>query len=68
VSPKSCGVKSRLSSAIHLGVVDADLIHNVKMIGHLGAARVIAAAGANFLIRSWLDARIKEELASGSER
>jgi hypothetical protein len=51
---------------IRLGLVDADLLRKVKLLGHLGAARVLADADANFLIRSWLDTRIGEELARRS--
>jgi hypothetical protein len=54
------------TQVVRLGLVDADLLRKVKLLGHLGAARVLADADANFLIRSWLDTRIGEELARRS--
>jgi hypothetical protein len=72
VSPRAGLVKSRSLSdgqVIHLGLADADLVRSVRLLGHLGAARIIAEAGAYFSIRTWLDARIRQELArsDGSE-
>ena len=59
------GRSLRGGQVIQLGLIDGELVRNVRLIGHLGAARVIADVAATFLIRSWLDARIREELASG---